>query len=294
MYARLGAVKRFSPSHRAVLALHAQIFVWCIEKYGTVNGDQIFYRKVQSLLEVKWGSDCLPDHGTMLGSERCWADILKNRFVNGRRTNATVSATCLLISAARRPSTGRLVRTQTIYTHVPINRVNLCDEGAQIIDQGLHVHMQDDGPATPQTAATEEDEEADGTAPPTVSYKTFNPTMDARRIFRNVYIGDPVLDMVIEVEDRKAWIKRGQYLLFPTDWFEYLDSMAMPVYVVGQIDKAVRADKPSYKVKMVGDGIPVINVDYYLEKHPRAYEGMEDRYLLNPAVKCLSGAPPTE
>ena len=34
-------------------------------------------------------------------------------------------------------------------------------------------------------------------------------------------------------------------------------------------------------------------MQYYLEKHPRAYEGMEEIYLLTPTVKFLRGEPPT-
>ena len=52
-------------------------------------------------------------------------------------------------------------------------------------------------------------------------------------------------------------------------------------------------DKPAIEVEMIGDGTPSIKVTYYIDKHPQAYEGMEDFYLLNPAVKFLSGVPPT-
>ena len=40
-------------------------------------------------------------------------------------------------------------------------------------------------------------------------------------------------------------------------------------------------------------GVAQIDVQYYVEKHPNAYVGMENRYLLNPAVKFLSAEPPT-
>ena len=49
--------------------------------------------------------------------------------------------------------------------------------------------------------------------------------------------------------------------------------------------------KPAMTVKMIGDGEPSIEVDYYVEKHPNPYVGMEERYLTNPAVKILSGEP---
>ena len=91
---------------------------------------------------------------------------------------------------------------------------------------------------------------------------------------------------------RKAAITTGAWLLLPTSWFEYLDTMAMPLSVTAQVVKKVKADKPAYEVKMVGDGEPSISVTYFLEKHPRAYEGMEERYLLNPSVQFLSKAPP--
>jgi hypothetical protein len=44
---------------------------------------------------------------------------------------------------------------------------------------------------------------------------------------------------------------------------------------------------------MIGDGVPSITVNYYVEKHPQAYAGMEERYLFNPSVKFLSREPCT-
>jgi hypothetical protein len=82
-------------------------------------------------------------------------------------------------------------------------------------------------------------------------------------------------------------------VLLPTAWFDYLDNMAMPIYVTAKVIKSRRMDKPAIEVEMVGDGSPSIKVTYYIDQHPEAYEGMEDFYLLNPAVKFLSGVPPT-
>ena len=56
--------------------------------------------------------------------------------------------------------------------------------------------------------------------------------------------------------------------------------------------KKVRADRTAVQVKMIGDGKPEITVKYYLDPHPDAYEGMEDRYMRNPNVKILTGPPP--
>jgi len=138
-------------------------------------------------------------------------------------------------------------------------------------------------------------DDAEEVSPPPFVHKQFNPACDARRSLRNVYVGDPVLEDVVEISDnasRKAAITTGAWLLLPTSWFEYLDTMAMPLSVTAQVVKKVKADKPAYEVKMVGDGEPSISVTYFLEKHPRAYEGMEERYLLNPSVQFLSKAPP--
>ena len=55
-----------------------------------MNADILFYHKVKSLIELKFGMNVLPDHGKLLGSDRDWAILLKNRFENGRRTNAKV------------------------------------------------------------------------------------------------------------------------------------------------------------------------------------------------------------
>ena len=88
-------------------------------------------------------------------------------------------------------------------------------------------------------------------------------------------------------------IKVGQWLLIPSEWFDYFDETAMPLYVTAQIIKKVRADKPAFTVKMVGDEQPSISVQYYVDKHPHAYEGMEEFYFLNPKVKFLSAEPPT-
>ena len=57
--------------------------------------------------------------------------------------------------------------------------------------------------------------------------------------------------------------------------------------------KVPRSDKLAYSVRMIGDGIPSINVNYYVEKHENAYEGMEEIYLLHPDVKFLAEEPET-
>ena len=78
--------------------------MWTIEKYGSVNGDLIYYRKIRSLIEARWGMNTLPPHGKVPGDQRDFALILKNRFENGRRTSAAVRAAASLPSAApRRP-----------------------------------------------------------------------------------------------------------------------------------------------------------------------------------------------
>lgn len=70
--------------------------------------------------------------------------------------------------------------------------------------------------------------------------------------------------------------------------------MAMPLYVTAQIvKKAPKADKPAYIVKMIGDGKAQITCAYYVDKHPRPYEGMEDFFLLNPTVMILDAEPVT-
>ena len=105
-----------------------------------------------------------------------------------------------------------------------------------------------------------------------------------------------------QVAEAKKLIKPKQWLLLPTDWFEYLDNMAMPTYVTAMIVKKARADKPAFEVKMIGDGKPETIVTYYVEKHPyyndpahveEKYAKMANRYLLNPAVKFLAGEPVT-
>ena len=97
-----------------------------------------------------------------------------------------------------------------------------------------------------------------------------------------------------QVEDRKARMVPGTWLLLPTAWFEYLDTTAMPIYVTAQISKKVgRSDKPACEVKMIGDGVAQITVKYYIDKHPQAYAGMEEIYLMSPSVEILSGEPPT-
>ena len=77
----------------------------------------------------------------------------------------------------------------------------------------------------------------------------------------------------------------------------YMDSTAMPIYVTAMVIKILskrRSGLPAMQVRMVGDGVPTITVDYYINKHPRPYVGHEDRYLLHPDVKILSEEPPTE
>ena len=105
-----------------------------------------------------------------------------------------------------------------------------------------------------------------------------------------------------QVPDPKKMIKPKQWLLLPTEWFEYLDTTAMPMYVTAMIVKKMRADKPAFEVKMIGDGKPEMTVTYYVDKHPyydgtahvdQAYAKTENRYLLNTAVKFLAGEPVT-
>ena len=67
----------------------------------------------------------------------------------------------------------------------------------------------------------------------------------------------------------------------------------MPLFVSAQIVKKVKADRLAFEVKMIGDGVPSITVNYYVEKHPQAYAGMEECYLLNPSVRFLSREPCT-
>ena len=69
-------------------------------------------------------------------------------------------------------------------------------------------------------------------------------------------------------------------------------NLAAPVPAAVQ-SAAGQAVEAAIEVEMVGDGSPSIKVTYYIDQHPEAYEGMEDFYLLNPAVKFLSGVPPT-
>ena len=97
-----------------------------------------------------------------------------------------------------------------------------------------------------------------------------------------------------QVDDREAYLKAGQWLLLPTSWFNYMDHTAMPKYVTAIIVRRMpRTDKPSLQVKMIGDGQASINVSYYINQHPDAYEGMEERYLLNHDVCLLAGEPIT-
>ena len=60
-------------------------------------------------------------------------------------------------------------------------------------------------------------------------------------------------------------------------------------------DPAVQSDMTHWPFTVqAGPGDkPQIKVTYYLEKHPNPSVGMEDRYLLNPAVKFLEEEPPT-
>ena len=90
----------------------AQIFVWTVEKYGRVNADILYYRKIANLVHARWGMGCVPSHGKTLGDERDLATIIKNRFENGRRSNA-----------------------QFVYRNVPVSRINLCADGQQLVQQ---------------------------------------------------------------------------------------------------------------------------------------------------------------
>jgi len=320
----------------------AQIFVWTVEKYGRVNADILYYRKIANLVHARWGMGCVPSHGKTLGDERDLATIIKNRFENGRRSNA-----------------------QFVYRNVPVSRINLCADGQQLVQQvrlspglaargaslflvracssanapapflrrllttacpfatpqGLHVHVD-------QPDVDIADDSADDSATPAaphVTLKPFNPARDARRALRSVYVGDPVLEDVVEVRatpvprprartrapfattdvcallrvqilddsSHKALVVAGAWILLPTAWFEYMDTTAMPLFVTAQIVKKAKADRQAFEVKMIGDGVPSITVNYYVEKHPQAYAGMEERYLLNPSVKFLSREPCT-
>jgi hypothetical protein len=65
-----------------------QVFLWAILTYGSVYGDALFYAAAGAILAAK-----LPpfaNRGTQPAASRKWPKILKNRFENGRRTNAKV------------------------------------------------------------------------------------------------------------------------------------------------------------------------------------------------------------
>ena len=98
---------------------------------------------------------------------------------------------------------------------------------------------------------------------------------------------------ILDDSSHKALVVAGAWILLPTAWFEYMDTTAMPMFVTAQIVKRTKADRLAFEVKMIGDGVPSITVNYYVEKHPQAYAGMEERYLLNPSVKFLSREPCT-
>ena len=61
--------------------------------------------------------------------------------------------------------------------------------------------------------------------------------------------------------------------------------------VTAQIVKKVKSDKPAYLVKMHGDDDHVIEVAYYINKHPKAYQGKEHVYLNAPEVELLGKGP---
>jgi len=263
---------------RQLKRLMRDVYVWTIEKYGSVNGDLIYYRKIASLIHQRWGENILPDYGKHVkGEDRDLAMIIKVRFENGRRRNA-----------------------RNVYKNVRVRKINLCAEGAALVEKGLHVHIDDDSDGDAEMAHTEDgndgDDGGDDNAVEAFVLKNFNPQRDARRALRNVYVGDPVLELATDQEsydESKAKLQPGQWLLLPSSWFDYMDKTAMPQYVTAVVTKKVRADKPSIEVKMIGDDKPHIHVKYYVEKHPQAYEGMEEMYLLNSAVKFLAAEPPT-
>jgi hypothetical protein len=209
----------------------AQIFVWTVEKYGRVNADILYYRKIANLVHARWGMGCVPSHGKTLGDERDLATIIKNRFENGRRSNA-----------------------QFVYRNVPVSRINLCADGQQLVQQvrlspglaargaslflvracssanapapflrrllttacpfatpqGLHVHVD-------QPDVDIADDSADDSATSAASHftlKPFNPARDARRALRSVYVGDPVLEDVVEVRATPARAHPSPRLMF--------------------------------------------------------------------------------
>jgi len=83
---------------------------------------------------------------------------------------------------------------------------------------------------------------------------------------------------ILDDSSHKALVVAGAWILLPTAWFEYMDTTAMPLFVTAQIVKRTKADRLAFEVKMIGDGVPSITVNYYVEKHPQAYAGMEERY----------------
>ena len=217
----LSALPTHGPPRVLPRLTRAQIFVWTVEKFGCVNADILYYRKIANLVHARWGMGCVPSHGKTLGDERDLATIIKNRFENGRRSNA-----------------------QFIYRSVPVSRINLCADGLQLVQQvrispglaargaslflvrarssanapapslrrlpttacqfatpqGLHVHVD-------QPDVDIADDSADDSATPAaphVTLKPFNPARDARRALRSVYAGDPVLEDVVEVRATPA------------------------------------------------------------------------------------------
>ena len=51
--------------------------MWAVEKYGSVNGDVIFYRKLRALMHHKFGANVLPGHGSTPGALRTGRVALK-------------------------------------------------------------------------------------------------------------------------------------------------------------------------------------------------------------------------
>ena len=62
--------------------------MWSFLTFGSVHGDGLFYSWVGNLLTATF--PVLPNRGEVPGSSRKWAKILRNRFVNGRRSSSAV------------------------------------------------------------------------------------------------------------------------------------------------------------------------------------------------------------
>lgn len=112
-----------------------------------------------------------------------------------------------------------------------------------------------------------------------------------------MYVDDPALNLIVRDGIDTTVDNIGVYILIPISWFAYSSTGRMPLYVSARIVAKARADKPSFTVQMHSDvvgkgGEKELNVNYYIEKHPRAYKGMEHLYLTSPEVKVLSSAPP--